>query len=87
MMDLDSKNAYTFCSRDKPEEELELSVAYHYMLESFRAIYTKIVTVQWHFGNMDRTDLPQASTCLANASCKGTRRPQYTSTCLLQEYT
>ena len=51
MLDLDSKNAHTFCSRDKLEEELELNVAYHYMLESFRELYGKTNTVQWHFGN------------------------------------
>ena len=51
MLDLDSKNAHTFCSRDMLEEELELNVAYHYMLESFRALYGKTVNVQWHFGN------------------------------------
>jgi hypothetical protein len=51
MLDLDSKNAHTFCSRDRLEEELELNVAYHYMLESFRALYGKTVTVQWHYGN------------------------------------
>jgi hypothetical protein len=46
MMDLDSKNAHTFCSRDRLEEELELNVAYHYMMESFMALYGKTVTVQ-----------------------------------------
>ncbi len=51
MLDLDSKNAHTFCSRDMLEEELELNVADHYMLESFRALYGKIVTVHWYFGN------------------------------------
>ena len=51
MLDLDSKNTHTFCSRDRLGEELELNVAYHYMLESFQAFYGKTVTVQWHFGN------------------------------------
>ena len=51
MLDLDSKNAHTFCSRDSLEEELELNVAYHYMLESFRDLYGKTITVQWHYGN------------------------------------
>jgi hypothetical protein len=37
MLDLDSKNAHTFSSRERLEEELELNVAYHFMLESFRA--------------------------------------------------
>ena len=31
MLDLDVKNAHTFCSRDKLDEELELNVVYHYM--------------------------------------------------------
>jgi hypothetical protein len=46
MLDMDSKNAHTFCSRERLEEELELNVAYHYMLESFRELYGKTVTVQ-----------------------------------------
>ncbi len=29
MLDLDSKNAHTFYSRDRLEEKLELNVAYH----------------------------------------------------------
>jgi hypothetical protein len=45
MLGLDSKNAHTFCSRDMPEEELELNVAYHYMLEFFRALYSKTMEV------------------------------------------
>jgi hypothetical protein len=45
MLNLDSKNAHTFCSRDRLEEELELNVAYHYMLESFKTLYGKTVTV------------------------------------------
>ncbi len=59
MLDLDSKNAHTFCSRERLEEELELNVAYRYMLESFRALYGKTVTVQWHFGN--GADMPATS--------------------------
>ena len=51
ILDLDSKNAHTFCSRDRLEEELELYVVYHYMLESSRALYGKTFTVQWQFGN------------------------------------
>ena len=51
MLDLDSENDHTFCLRDMLEEELEINVVYHYMLESFRALYGKRVTVQWHFGN------------------------------------
>ena len=46
MLDLDSKNAHTLCSRNMLEEELELNVAFHYMLESIRARYDKTVTVQ-----------------------------------------
>jgi hypothetical protein len=45
MLDMDSKNAHTFCSRDMFEEKSELNVAFHYMLESFRALYGKRVTV------------------------------------------
>ena len=45
MMDLDSKNAHTLCSRDRLEEELEQCVAYTCMLESFRTIYGKTFTV------------------------------------------
>ena len=51
MLDLDSENAHTLCDRDELEEELELNVMYHYMLMSYRALYGKNVTVQWHFGN------------------------------------
>ena len=45
MLDLDYKNAHTLCSRARLEEELELNEAYHYMLESFRALYGKTLTV------------------------------------------
>jgi len=45
ILDLDSKNAHNFCSRDRLEEELELNVAYHYMLESFMALYDKTIIV------------------------------------------
>jgi hypothetical protein len=69
MLDLDSKNAHTFCSRERLEEELELNVAYHYMLESFRALYGKTVTVQWHFGN--GPDRPATS---FHMSCEGLRQ-------------
>jgi hypothetical protein len=48
------------------EKELELNVAYHYMLESFRALYGKIVTVQWHYGN--GADKPATS---FHMSCEG----------------
>jgi len=45
MLDMDSKNAHTLCSKERLEEQLGLNVAYHYMLESFRALYGKTVTV------------------------------------------
>ena len=51
MLDIDSKNAHIFCSRDKLEVELKLNMAFHYMLKSFRTLYGKTVTVQWYFGN------------------------------------
>ena len=69
MLDLDSKNAHTFCSRERLEEELELNVAYHYMLESFRALYEKTVTVQWHFGNG-----PDRSPSSFHMSCEGLKQ-------------
>ena len=49
--DFDLANAHTFSSRDKAEEELESDIIYHYMLESFRALYGKNATPQWHYGN------------------------------------
>ena len=48
---MDSKNAHTFCSRVMLEEELELNMAFHHMLKSYRALYDKIVTAQWQFEN------------------------------------
>ena len=45
-IDLDLRNAHTFYSRDMVEEELESDVIYHYLLESFRALYGKTVTPQ-----------------------------------------
>jgi hypothetical protein len=51
ILDMDSENAHTFCSRDKLEEELEINVVYHYMMKSYIAIYGKTVAIQWHFGN------------------------------------
>jgi len=69
VLDLDSKNAHTFCSRAKLEEELELNVAFHYMLESFRALYGKTVTVQWHFGNG-----PERPSTSFHLSCEGLRQ-------------
>ena len=69
MLDMDSKNAHTFCSKDMLEEELELNVAFHYMLESFRSLYNKTVTVQWHFGND-----PDRPTTNFHLSCVGRRQ-------------
>jgi hypothetical protein len=36
MLDLDSANAHTFCSRDSLEDELESNIIYHYLLEAYR---------------------------------------------------
>jgi hypothetical protein len=69
MMDHDLKNAHTFCFRVMLEEELELNVAFHCMLDSFRALYGKTVTVQWHFGN--GPDMPATSFHL---SCEGLKQ-------------
>ena len=51
MLYLDSKNALTFCNRDKPKGELEIHVVYHYILIMYKAMYGKTVIVQCHFGN------------------------------------
>ena len=69
MLDLDPKKCHTFCSRDMMEEDLELNVAYHYMLESFRALYGKTITVQWHFGNG-----PDMHATSFHMSCEGRRQ-------------
>ena len=69
MLDLDSKNAHTFCSRDRLEEEFELNVAYHYMLESFMTLYEKTVTMQRHIGN--GPDRPSTS---FHMSCEGLKQ-------------
>jgi hypothetical protein len=62
-IDLDLRNAHTFCSRDRVEEELESDIIYHYLLESFKALYGKTVTPQWHYGDgPDRP--PRADICL-----------------------
>ncbi len=45
-IDLDLKNAHTFSSRDKIEEELESDVTYHYLVEAFMALYGGTVTPQ-----------------------------------------
>ena len=50
-IDLDLRNAHTYCSRDRIEEELESDIIYHYLLESFRALYGKTMTPQWHYGD------------------------------------
>ena len=49
-IDLHLRNAHTFCSRDRVEEELDSDIIYHYLLESFRALYGKTLTPQWHYG-------------------------------------
>jgi hypothetical protein len=74
MLDLDSKNAHTFCSRDTLEEELELNVAFHYMMESFRDFYGKTVTAQWSFGNgpdMQVTNYHMSCEGLKQGDCYG----------------
>jgi hypothetical protein len=69
MLEMYSKNAHTFCNRDKLEEELELTVVYHYMLMSYKALYGKNVTVQWHFGNG-----PDNHPTSLQMSCEGLRQ-------------
>ena len=69
MLDLDSKNAHTSCSRERLEEKREWNVAYDYMLESFRALYGKEVIVQWHFGN--GPDMPATS---VHMTCEGLKQ-------------
>ena len=44
-------------------------MAYHYMLESFRALYGRLVTVQWHFGK--GVDMPATN---FHMSCEGLRQ-------------
>jgi hypothetical protein len=39
--DFDLRNAHTFCSRDRAKVELESGIIYHYILETFRALYRK----------------------------------------------
>ena len=50
-IDLDFKNAHTFISRDKAEEEMESDIIYHYLLKVFKAVYGKTVTPQWQYGD------------------------------------
>jgi hypothetical protein len=50
-LDLDLKNAHTFSSRDKAEEELESDIVFRYLLEVFKSLYGKTVTPQWHYGD------------------------------------
>ncbi len=51
VLDLDSANAHTFCSRDSMEDELESNIIYHYLLKAYRNLYGKNVATQWHFGS------------------------------------
>jgi hypothetical protein len=46
LLDLDSGDAHSFCSRDIVKEELDINNVYHYMLKSFGELYGKTVTVQ-----------------------------------------
>ena len=50
-IDLDLKNAHTFSSRDKIEEELESDVIYHYLVEVFRSLHGGTLNPQWHYGD------------------------------------
>ena len=69
-IDLDLRNAHTLCSRDRVEEELESDIIYHYLLESFRVLYGKTVTPQWHYG--DGPDPPPPTSC--HTSMNGLRQ-------------
>jgi hypothetical protein len=68
MLELDSCYAHTFSSRDKLKEELERNILYNYTTQSFRALYGKTVTLQWHFG--EGPDRPPAG---LEYSCEGFR--------------
>ena len=69
LVDMDSTNAHTFCSRDIMEEELEINIVCHYMLKSYRELYGKTITVQWHYGN--ESNSPPTS---CHYSCEGPRQ-------------
>jgi len=69
MLELNSENAHTFRNWSKLVEELEIDVVYHYMLMSYRALYGKTVTVQWHFGNG-----PDIQLTSFQMDCEGLRR-------------
>ena len=58
-IDLDLKNAHTFGSRDKAEEEMESDIIYHYLMEVFKPLYGKTATPQWDYG--DGPDRPPTS--------------------------
>jgi len=47
-IDLDLKNAHTFSSRDKIEEELESDVIYNYLVEVFGSLYGRTLAPLWH---------------------------------------
>jgi hypothetical protein len=68
-IDLDLRNAHTFCSRDRIEEELESDIIYSYLIESFRALYGKTVAPQWHYG-----DGPDCSPTSCHMSIDGQRQ-------------
>jgi hypothetical protein len=48
-INIDLKNAQTFNSRDKAEEELKSDVIFHYLFEVFKDLYRNNVTPQWHY--------------------------------------
>jgi len=66
-IDLDLKNAHTFSSRDKVEEEMESDVIDHYLLEVFRSLYGKTATSSGTMGT-DLIALLQVCTCRRMAS-------------------
>ncbi len=78
-LDLVMRNAHTFSSRDKTEEELETNIIYNYLLEVFKALYGKIITPK---GTTEtaRTALPRASTCPSTVFDRETLRQLSTST-------
>jgi len=63
-IDFDLRNAHTFCSRDRIEEELESDIIYNYLLESFRALYGKTVTPNGTLEKAPTVPRP-AATCLS----------------------
>jgi hypothetical protein len=61
-INLDLKNAHTFSSRDKAEEELESDVIFYYPLEVFMTLYGKTMTPKGTT-RVELTAHSQVSTC------------------------